>query len=121
MIDNVSSLAERVATNLSRRRFFVSMGRGGLALAAFLVGGLAAGKGKPPPPPPTVVSCTLNGGCCRGAFPYLRVDSAGRTSCSADPSCSVAYLCVPSTCCNGGGSCANGTTCYSDGSCTMLC
>src|SRR5437016_2146521 len=87
MIDKVGSLAERVATSLSRRRFFVSMGRGGLALAAFLVGGLAAGKGKPPPPPPTVVSCTLNGGCCGGAFPYLRVDSAGRSSCSADASC----------------------------------
>src|SRR5439155_25105762 len=121
MIDKVGDLAERVATSLSRRRFFTNVGRGGLALAAFFVGGLAAGKPPKPPPPNPVVSCTLNGGCCGGAFPYLGVDSAGRSFCSSDPQCGVRYLCVPSTCCNGGGSCAGGTNRFSDGACNTLC
>ena|SRR5438132_11602154 len=118
MINKVVDLAERVATGLSRRGFMTRVGLGALAFATF-VGELAAKK--PPPPPPKVVSCTLNGGCCGGAFPYLGVDSAGRSFCSSDPQCGVRYLCVPSTCCNGGGSCAGGTNCYSDGACNTLC
>jgi hypothetical protein len=120
MINKVGDFAERVATGLSRRRFFTYVGRGGLTLAAFLVGGLAAGH-PPPPPPSPVASCTLNGGCCRGAFPYLRVDTRGFSSCSPDASCGVGYGCAASTCCNGGGACAGGTTCYSDGWCNTLC
>jgi hypothetical protein len=125
MIDKVSSLAEHVATGLSRRRFFTYVGRGGLALGAFLVGGVALGKKPPPPPPPPPTTCVLNGGCCGGAYPYLKgVYFAGRWhySCSPDPQCGVGYLCAPSTCCHGGGSCALGTTCYSDvSSCNTLC
>jgi len=124
MIDKVGSFAERVATELSRRRFFTNVGRGGLALGAFLIGGIARAKHPPPPPPPPVVSCVLNGGCCSGAFPYLRAVSFGgrlHYSCSSDPACGVGYLCVPSTACHGGGACGLGMTLYSDGSCNTLC
>ena len=114
MIDKVGSLAERVATGLSRRRFFTYVGRGGLALAALLVGGRAQAAS----------SCVLNGGCCGGAFPYFGTITIGRRTkhfCSSDPACSVRYLCVPSTACHGGGSCGLGMTLYSDGSCNTLC
>jgi hypothetical protein len=121
MIDKVGRLAERVATGLSRRRFFTYVGRGGLALGAFLVGGLAAGHR--PPPPPSGVTCTLGGRCCGGAYPYLIAATGNgitHYSCSAD--CVTGYGCTPSTCCNGGGSClAALNTCYSDQWCNTHC
>jgi hypothetical protein len=120
MIDKISSLAERVATGLSRRGFMTRVGLGALAFATF-VGEVAANK--PKPPPPGSVTCTLGGRCCGGAYPYLiAATSNGIThySCSAD--CKTGYVCAPSTCCNSAGSCLAATnTCYSDGACNTLC
>src|SRR2546430_6323307 len=115
MIDKIGSLAECVATGLSRRRFFTNVGRGGLALAAFLVGGSALGAS----------SCVLNGGCCGGATPYLKtfIGPGGRTKhvCCSDPACGNCYLCGSSTSCHGGGYCGLGLTLYSDQSCSTPC
>ena len=55
MIDKVSKLAERVATNLSRRRFLGRLGQGALVLAGALGGFLAF---------PTFAQADSGVGCC---------------------------------------------------------
>ena len=122
MIDKVSRLAERVATGMSRRQFVSWVGRGGLSLAAVLAGiGVAR-----PALPPGVVSCVLNGGCCGGAWPYLRTDIYGNQSCCKNATCNLGNVCAPSNRCNGGGYCRYGNPSYpmasfADSRCTVPC
>jgi hypothetical protein len=106
MFEQVSDLAERVTTDLSRRKFISWLGRGALAVAAF--GGSLAYGDKPPPPPPA--TCILNGGCCAGgSTPYY--DSV-RGLCCSDAYCRIGSICAASNCCNGGGRCKWGTQCF---------
>ena len=125
MFDQIGRLAEQTASSLSRRRFLTNLGRGGLALGAFLVGDVAFGKKPPPPPPPPRISCVLNGGCCGGTTPYLATfigpSGATQQACSSDPACGVLYLCGASSSCHGGGSCQFGQTLYSDSFCNTPC
>jgi hypothetical protein len=115
MFNRVAQLAERVATGMSRRQFVSWMGRGGLALAAVVVGVGASSRSK----------CVLNGGCCSGPYPYARMVYYSRrrqfvqNGCYSDAQCFNGGLCAPSACCNGGGTCFD--ECYSDSVCSTPC
>ena len=86
MIDDLMMAAERMATEVSRRRFLGKLGRAAM-LAAAAVGGLAAKVGNAKPP---TVSCEANSsavcvGKSVGDSCYL--GRLGRGKCVAAPAC----------------------------------